>query len=262
MGNISSQGRLMNRVTILDIPIDIINHEQVLQKIDSYIQSGRPHQIVTVNPEFVIESLKNDEFKQVLQQADLSLADGSGVFWAARLRGNALPSRITGADLAIDLAKFSELKNWRLYLVGAGPNIAKQASQKLKEHYPNIRIVGAEEGLPYRSDLPKEQWDKDAATNLIKRVNAATPDILLVAFGAPKQDLFIARYKDQLSVPVMIGVGGTLDFLAGNIARAPKFLRALSLEWLWRLIHEPKRWKRIYRAVILFPIQVIIHPKQ
>ncbi len=242
------------RVTILGVPLDNLTIEEALERLTAMIESGQPHQIVTVNPEFILEAEQNPEFAQVLTKADLSLADGVGVTWAARFLDQPLLERIPGADLVNLMAQTADQKGWRLYLLGAGQAIAKTAAEHLKKAYPNLQIVGAEPGIVYNPAAPEQPGLEE----LIKRINKAQADILLVAFGAPKQDLFIARHKTELKVPVMIGVGGTLDYLAGRIERAPKQWRQLGLEWLWRLVQEPSRFKRIWRAVAGFPIRIIV----
>ncbi len=247
----------MKRVSILGIPIDPLSVEEALEQIESFVDSDQPHQITTVNPEFIIEAQQDKEFRSILQAADLSLADGSGIVWAGRYLGDRIPERIAGSDLVVEIAKLAQDRDWKIYLLGGGPGVAELAARALEKRFPSLLIVGCEEGLPYRADLSKDQFDEKEAMAAIKRINQVNPDILYVAFGAPKQELFIARYKEQLKVPVMIGVGGTFDFLAGRIKRAPKLFRSLWLEWLWRLIMEPKRWRRIFKAVIVFPYLVI-----
>ncbi len=245
----------MTTVRILDVPIHRLTKQQVLEKIEAYIGSGQPHQIATVNNEFIVEAQHNHLFKEVLTLADIAIADSTGVVLAAKLQGVTLV-RIPGADLVQDLARHATQKDYSLYLLGGANGVAQTAAKKLTEKFPGLKIVGAEEGVTDKVDVLSKPPQEQVGL-IIERIRQAKPDILLVAFGAPKQDLFIEAHKAELGVPVMMGVGGTLDFLAGKAKRAPKLLRSLGLEWLWRLIREPKRFKRIWRALVIFPLMVI-----
>lgn len=240
----------MKSVDILGIPIHAVTETEALEKIAAYIASRKPHQVTTVNGEFVLTAQNNPTFKKVLKGADLSLADTTNITWAARYLGHPLPERIPGADITLALAQLAAKTGWSLYLVGGQGDVAKLAAERLVARYPKLKIAGAEEGITPHSD-------QATVETLVKRIATAKPDILLVAFGAPKQDLFIAEHKKELGVPVMIGVGGTLDFLSGRIPRAPLFLRRLGFEWLWRLLMEPRRFKRIIDALIIFPYTII-----
>lgn len=243
----------MRAVNILDVNIDPVSELEALNKVADFIAAKKPHQVATINAEFIVEAQKNSQFRKVLNDADLALADSSAVVWAARFLGSFLPERIPGADFVNLLALQAEEQGWRLYLIGGAAGVAEEAGKALKKIHPGLQVVGAEAGLERGSHL-----DIAAQTEaLVNRIKNAKPDILLVAFGAPKQDLFIADNKDELGVPVMIGVGGTLDFLAGRVKRAPEIWRQLALEWLWRLLNDPRRMPRIYRAVVKFPWLVI-----
>lgn len=244
-----------HKINILNVPVHSVTSEEALALVGNFIESGKPHQITTVNAEFVMTARQNAKFMEALQAADLALADSTSITWAARYAGHSLPERISGADFVVDLAKTAEQEKWSLYLLGGSENIAKKAARNLKKQFPLLKIVGAEEGFTPNAG---EKEQKKA----ILRVSKAKPDILLVALGAPKQDLFIYENKKELAVPVMIGVGGTFDFLAGAVLRAPKILRALSLEWLWRLIMQPSRWRRILIATLIFPFNVIKEAKR
>lgn len=241
----------MNSVKIMSVPVHQVTRIEALARINEFIRSKQPHLVTTVNNEFILEARRNPQFLEALQSSDLSLADSTGVVWASRRFKGRLPERVAGADLVDDLVKLAADQGWSIFLVGGADGVAQKAKTKLIQRLPAIKIVGAEIGL-------KPGDGKAKAEALVSRIKKAKPDILLVAFGAPKQELFINRYKKALGVPVMIGVGGTLDFIAGRIKRAPKIVRKLGLEWLWRLILQPSRLPRIWRAVIVFPIRVAI----
>lgn len=240
----------MKSVEILGVPVHSVSWQEAVDKIASFIESGKPHQVTTVNSEFVMTAQTNTKFMKALQSADLSLADSSGITWAARYHGHPLPDRIPGADLVNEMAQLGSEKGWKFYLVGAMNGVAQAAAETLKQRYPNLKIVGAEVGI-------EPGATNEEVSSLVSRINKAKPDILLVAFGAPKQDLFIYEHKKELGVPVMIGVGGTFDFLAGRIKRAPKLFRVLGIEFAWRLLMEPARWRRIANATIIFPLRVL-----
>lgn len=226
---------MTERVEILGIGVDPMTCEEVLDRIRYFVQEGDAHHVVTVNPEFVMLARSNEPFRQVLKGANLALADGIGVVWAARLLGHWLPGRVAGSDLVSYLARQAAELGWRLYFLGAAPGVAEQAASVLVKRYPRLRVAGTYSGSPAR----------ELEDAIVSRVHIARPDVLLVAYGAPAQDMWIARNKDRLGVPVAIGVGGALDFIAGQTRRAPRWVQWLGLEWLHRLIHQPWRWRRM-----------------
>jgi N-acetylglucosaminyldiphosphoundecaprenol N-acetyl-beta-D-mannosaminyltransferase len=180
-----------------------------------------------------------------LQEADLATADGMPLVWGARLLGVSLESRVAGADLVPALAGRAAQKGYKLYFLGAAPGIADRAAQIFQERYPGLQIVGVS-SPPYSSVLEMD-------TSILDDIRAAQPDILLVAFGNPKQEKWIGMYRRQLKVPVMIGIGGTLDLIAGDKKRAPLWMQRFGLEWLFRLIQEPGRlWRRYVVDLLVF----------
>jgi N-acetylglucosaminyldiphosphoundecaprenol N-acetyl-beta-D-mannosaminyltransferase len=221
-------------VRILGVRVDAITFDGMLARIGEWIRAGGTHQICTVNPEFVMEAQHNTAFAAVLEAADLCIADGVGLLWAARRLGHRLPQRVTGSDAVPLIAARAAELGWRLFLLGAAPGIAERAGALLVERSPGLQIVGTYPGSPAESEAPE----------IIARVHSADPDVLFVAYGAPKQDVWIARHATSLGVPLMMGVGGSLDFVVGAQKRAPKWLQRLNLEWLYRLIIQPWRWRR------------------
>ncbi len=220
---------------ILGVRVDAITFDATLARIEGYIADGRPRQIVTVNPEFVMTSQSDAEFRRVINEAALALPDGTGVWWASRRLGHPVPERIPGVDLVDRLASLSADKGLRIYLLGAMPGVAEQAAKMLCNRYAGLAIAGTYAGSPSVED----------EAGIIAQVRAAHPHILLVAYGAPAQDLWIARNLDRLGVPVCIGVGGAFDYLAGVQPLAPPWLRRIGLEWLHRLATQPWRWRRM-----------------
>jgi len=189
----------------------------------------------TVNPEFIVQAQRNTKFQSVLRNGDLNVADGVGIIGASILLGSKLPERITGVDLIQEIAKASS-GNWpSMYFLGAERGIAERAATNLLQIYPQATIAG------YLSVDADSRMDQKT----VSKINLADPDILLVAFGAPTQELWIARNKAQLNASICIGVGGSFDYLSGHVKRAPVVLRKLGLEWGFRLYKQPKRWKRM-----------------
>lgn len=221
-------------VSILDVPVHPVTFQEFLDAVARFIAEGDPRQICTANPEFVMTAQRQSEFMAVLQKADLVLADGVGLLWAARRLGRPLPQRVTGSDGIYRLAERAALEGWTMFLLGAQPGVARKTARILQDRYPGLQVVGTYPGSPRDEDYPE----------IARRIKAARPHILLVAYGAPRQDLWIARHKGDLSVPVSMGVGGAFDFVAGVQKRAPSWLIRLNLEWLWRLLTQPWRWKR------------------
>lgn len=226
---------------ILGVPIDDLTLPAALEQIDEFVEVGRitgaSHQIATINADFVVKAINDPELRVILQEVDMATADGMPLVWGARMLGVPLEGRVTGADLVPALAERAAQKKYSIYLLGAAPGVAQRAADILCERYPGLNIAGV------YSPPPGSVLDMDVS--VAQRVQDAKPDILLVAFGNPKQEKWIKMYAPQLHVPVMIGVGGTLDFIAGVTKRAPEWMQRSGLEWTFRLAQEPRRlWKR------------------
>ncbi len=221
-------------VTILGVRVDAVTYGDALDIIDSWIAQRGPHQIATANPEFVMAAQRDPAFRQTLLDADLCVADGVGLLWAARRLGTPLPERVTGSDLVPLVAQRAAQRGWRLYLLGAGPGVAERSARLLEQQNPGLRVAGYYAGSPADAEAPA----------IVERVAQAAPDVLFVAYGAPAQDLWIARHGPALAVPVMMGVGGAFDHLTGVQRRAPASVQRIHLEWLFRLVTQPWRWRR------------------
>ena len=240
----------MNKVEILGVKIDNLSLQEVLEKVSQFLVSKNQHYIVTPNPEFLVAASRDQNFKKILNYADIAVADGVGLIKAAKFLGQRL-QRVTGVDLVYNISELASIKKYPVYFLGAEEMIAAQAAESLKQEFPDLKITGAESGGEI---IDPRQTDQD----LINRINDAKPKILFVAFGAVKQEEWIFHHLDKLpSVKLAIGVGGTFDFFSGHVRRAPKFLRQAGLEWLYRLIRQPSRWKRILNAVIVFPFLIL-----
>ncbi len=220
--------------TLMGVPIHDVTMEETLAWIARWIHEDDAHQIATVNTEFVMLARRHPEFRTALLHAALCVPDGIGVLWAARRHGVRLRERVAGSDLVPRLAQEAAGKGWRLFFLGAAPGVADRAAANLQRKFPTLQLCGCYAGSP----APAEE---DA---IVARVRAARPDVLLVAYGAPAQDLWLYRNLKRTGTPVGIGVGGSFDFIAGISRRAPPWIQRLGLEWLYRLVLEPWRWRR------------------
>ncbi|HEX7263849.1 MAG TPA: WecB/TagA/CpsF family glycosyltransferase [Candidatus Dormibacteraeota bacterium] len=225
----------MQQTRVLGVRVDCVDMDGALARIESFVEAGGRHQVATVNPEFVMRAREDPEFARVLESADLCLADGSGVVWAARRQGCTLAGPVTGTDLVPHLAALCARRNFRLFLLGAAPGVADDLARRLRDQHPALQVA-SHSGSP----------DPSADAETIGRIEAAKPRVLLVAYGAPKQELWIDRVGDRLTgVAVAIGVGGAFDYLTGRVPRAPAWMRRVGMEWLFRLGQQPWRIRRM-----------------
>ena len=237
-------------VSILGIPIHPVTMSHTLQVAQHFMNEPRLHQITTVNPEFVMKAQRDAAFREVLRAADLCLADGVGLLYAARRYGRRLPERVPGSELVYPLAHLAAREGWRLFLLGAAPGVADEAATILQQRYAGLQIAGTYAGTPHVNENEA----------IVQRINVSGADLLYVAYGAPQQDRWIARNRQALqTVRLAIGIGGALDFMTGRAVRAPRWLQRLGLEWLHRLSHEPWRWRRML-ALPRFALRVVFRP--
>jgi N-acetylglucosaminyldiphosphoundecaprenol N-acetyl-beta-D-mannosaminyltransferase len=226
--------RVVRSVEILGIRVDDATYADLLAKVDEFVAAGQPHQVVTVNTEMLVAAYGDSKLAEMLNAGDLNVADSVGVILASRLLGYPLRERVTGSDGIHELARHCAKRGYRVFLLGALPGVAERTAQKLQAEHGELQVVGTYAGSP----------NPDDSEAVISRVEAVSPDLLLVAYGVPAEERWIGTYGRRLGVPVMIGVGGTFDFVAGVIPRAPGWMRTVGLEWLYRLIREPWRWRR------------------
>lgn len=236
-----------SRVTLLGIPIDPVTMDEAVLLLRAALSVTKQHHVMTPNSEMLVEAQGNPRFRAVLHRSSLNLPDSRGLLWAARRTGQRLPERVTGVDTVEKLCRLLD-GNHPVFLLGGKEGVAEKAAAVLKSRNAQLNIVGTFAGSPR----------KDDAAMLINLINETKPHLLLVAYGAPAQDLWIADSLQELkTVRVAMGVGGTFDFLAGVHTRAPIWMQRAGLEWLWRLIQQPSRWRRIWRAVVVFPWAVV-----
>ncbi len=239
------------RIELMDVPIDGVTRAEAAQRARFMLDEPRAHLVTTPNPEMLVLAAKDARFRDTLRQADLAVPDGIGLLYVARLKGKRLPERVSGADIADDIAAVAAGRGDSLYLLGGQEGIARKAADALRARHPGLKIAGAQSGgkvVVGDDGVPRT----DPA--VIEAIKAAAPSVLFVAFGHGTQERWITSALSALpSVRIAMGVGGTLDFLAGEVSRAPIWLRKAGLEWLWRLIIQPWRIGRIWTAVAVFP---------
>lgn len=230
--------RTAPHVTILGLPVSRVTYDEWLALIERWVaESGPPRHVCTINPEMVMIAQRDSIFRGILRRAALTVPDGVGLLWAARRLGQPLPERVTGSDGVPRIAERAAHKGWRLFLLGAAEGVAEKAAAALRARYPGVQITGVYAGSP----APEEEDE------IVARINRSGADILFVAYGAPEQDKWIARNLPRLKVHMAMGVGGSFDFLAGVVPRAPQWMRRFGLEWLFRLYLQPWRIWRMMR---------------
>lgn len=261
-GNKGDSGQSDSAIEILGVKIHCVNFAQTLDQIEHWINGAEAlahpegaapsplHQICTVNPEFIMAARRDPHFAAVLRAADLCVPDGVGVVWAAQRQGVQLRERVTGSDGIYRICERAAERGWRVFFLGAAAGVAAEAARRLQQLYPGLQIAGVYSGSPHA-----QEWPTIAA-----QLQATHPDILFVAYGHPRQDFWIAQHRHELPAKVAIGVGGAFDFVAGVTARAPGWMQRAGIEWLYRLIQQPWRWRRM-TVLPLFVLYVWLAPR-
>lgn len=226
------------RLKILGVPVDAITYDGWMNQIGKWVEADNgAHHVCTVNPEFIIVARRDPIFFNILNRAAICVPDGVGLIWASRRLGAPLPERVTGSDGVPLIARHAAEKGWKMFFLGAGEGIAERAAGILKSQHPQLIISGTYGGSPAEREEDE----------IVALINDSGVDILLVAFGAPQQDKWIARNLPRLNVAMAMGVGGSFDFIAGVVPRAPQWMRDRGLEWLYRLLRQPWRLLRMLR---------------
>lgn len=220
-------------VSVLGVPFANLTAFEVLQQGKQFLHGHKPRVIITAGPEFVMQTIANPNLVPLVKKADLITPDGIGIVLAAKWYGTPLKERVTGVELTLQLIGYTAEAGLRVYLLGASQDALEGALAALKKQYPTLAIAG-------RNGYFSSQ-DTDA---VVQSIREFAPHLLLVGLGQPKQDQFIDHYRDVLSVPLAMGVGGTIDVLAGKVKRAPRFIQKAKLEWFYRLCKEPRRFRR------------------
>lgn len=241
----------MNKtVSVLDVPISKVTMEEAVAAVRGYVKSGKFHTVITPNPEIVMIAKEDEAFHQIIEEADLVVPDGIGVVIASKLKGgNPLPERVPGFDLAHNTMKEAVEQGYKYYFFGGKPGVAEEAAEKMREQYKGIQIVGTRDGY----------FKPEDEASIIADINASGANILFVCLGAPKQEKWIAANKHLLpNVRVAMGLGGTLDGMAGRVQRAPEAFQKVGLEWFYRLLQEPSRFGRML-MIPKFLVKVIFY---
>ncbi len=223
------------KTDIMGLQFDNITMEEALDAAKALLQGEHAARVVTPNAEIAYEALHDENMRTLLNSAELMLPDGAGVVLASKILKTPLKQKVAGVDFADGLLGVLETTGQSLYLLGSKPGIGELAAQKMMQKHPRLRIAGIADGY-FQDEAP-----------VIDKINASGADVLFVCLGAPKQEQFMARHQKALHVKLMAGLGGTLDSFVGTVKRAPKWMIRLNLEWLYRLIKEPKRFKRMLR---------------
>lgn len=230
----------MSRIKFLNTEIDNLTMNEAIEEIDKLILKRKNSYIVTPNVDHIVKLESDEEFKEVYKEADLILTDGMPLIWISKLKATPIKEKVSGSDLFPKVCELASKKGYSIFLLGAAEGVAVQAAKNLKNKFNKLNIVGT-----YSPSYGFEKKD-DEIKKIIKIINKANPDILAVGVGAPKQEKFIYKFKDELNVPISLAIGASIDFEAGNIDRAPLFMQKFGLEWFYRLCKEPKRMFKRY----------------
>ena len=227
----------MNRIDVLGIEFDNTDILEAVERAIRLMEERRHAYVVTPNPEIILESQKNEKLASAVKSADMVLPDGVGVIYASHILGTPIKNRIPGIDFASALmARISE-NGRKVFLLGAKPGVAELAGERLADRYPGLVICGVNDGY----------FEEEDTEFIIEKINSASPDLVLVCLGSPKQEIWMKNNAELLDTGLLIGLGGALDVYAGVVERAPRKWRSMGLEWLYRLIREPKRIKRMVK---------------
>lgn len=219
---------------VLGVRVDCLTMTQAIDRCLRFLDTADQHQVVTVNPEFVMLAQRDVPFRTLIREASLVVPDGAGIVWALRRQGMANVERVTGIDLMQEMCVRAARREASVFLLGAAPGIAAKAAAVLQRDLPSLEIAGTAVGTP----------DPKHAPALCAQVRESGADILFVAFGCPAQDFWIQQYQAETGARVAIGVGGSFDYISGTVTRAPLWVRRLNLEWCYRLLRQPWRWRR------------------
>ncbi|MCI5679496.1 MAG: WecB/TagA/CpsF family glycosyltransferase [Bacteroidales bacterium] len=228
---------MSKKTHVLGVPFDAVTMEQAVAKAKKMLAEEGQHFICTPNPEIVMEAQKDKELMNILHEADMVIPDGIGVVWASKYSEIRLKERVAGYDLTQNLMAELAATGETFYFFGGAPGVASTAARMMMKKYPGLKVVGVHNGY----------FDEKEEKKIIQDIKTKSPSILLVGLGAPKQEKWIYDNIRLVRAKVAIGVGGSFDVMAGNVKRAPKIFQKLGLEWFYRLITQPTRWRRMMR---------------
>ena len=239
-------------VKILDVPVHPLTMGEAVSALEESITSGEQAFVVTANAEIIMMCQEDAGYKKIVSQdAQLVLPDGAGAVWAGRHLGYKIPERVAGFDLYCQLLDKAAQKGYKAFFFGGSPGIAEAAKAKSEELYPGVQVVGCRNGY----------FKEEESQAIIDEINASGADMLFAALGAPKQEKWLVRYREQLKPKILMGIGGSFDVFAGKMERAPKWMQDASLEWLFRLYKQPSRFMRMM-ALPKFVLKVVFNGKK
>lgn len=228
-------GQIIPKVDILGFSISKMDMKETVAYLSEAVRQRMPHQVITANPIIIMDALEHPDRLATLRSADLIVPDGTGLVWAAEYNGDPVKERVPGYELLHELLQVGQHEEWKVYLLGASAGIISIAAQRIQEQYPNIQVVGSHHGY----------FTEEQDQSIVEDIMSKKPDLLFVARSTDKQEPWIHKYREQLQVPIMMGVGGSFDIISGKLKRAPQIFLKMRLEWLYRLLQEPTRYKRM-----------------
>lgn len=221
----------------MSCPIDNLSFEETLECIEGFVENGGNHYQISINVHKLLNYRSDPAMREVVERADLLSVDGQPVLWASYLLGTPLKARVAGIDLMEALITRSAKRGWRVFFLGARPEVVERVTDRYRREFPELRIAGSRDGY----------WTSAEEKGVVDAVHAAEPDVLFVAISSPKKEHFIRQHLERLNVPFVMGVGGSFDVMAGITRRAPRWVRHIGFEWFWRFLQEPRRmWRRYF----------------
>ncbi len=244
----TATGQAVETVSVLGCPVARVTLEETIERIDEFVKSGQPHQIVVVNAAKIVRMDHDPELREIILNADLVAADGVPIVWASKVLGMPLPGRVNGTDLMEKLIEVAPEKNFRIFFFGATQEVIEKAVETVQTRYPDLEIAGWRNGYFTPAEEPE----------IVKQIRDSRADILFIGFGTPMKEKWVRRNLKDLNVPVCHGVGGSFDVLAGKVRRAPLWMQRWGLEWFFRFLQEPRRmWKRYLFSNTIFTWKVL-----
>ncbi len=237
-------------VWVWGLPLLPVTFAEALDRVEALIRERQPAYFITANLHYAMLTAQDARLRSLNDGAAFILADGMPLVWASRWRPRRLPGRVAGSDLVPALCERAAARGFRVYFLGGGPGVGDEAARRMVQRYPGLQIVGVEVP-PFRALSPEEE------AALIGRIRAARPDLLFVAFGQPKGELWLEKHREALGVPACAQIGATLDFLADRVPRAPRWMQRTGLEWVYRLYREPTRLTSRYFRNALFALKML-----
>lgn len=229
------QTQNLEAIPLHGLVVHRVSMEETLEAIDRFISSCTPHHVVTLDSSMCVIARDDPTLQSIVSHAELVTPDSAGVVWACRRLGTPLKERVSGVEIVDRLCSLSPSRGYRLFFFGSAPGVAQAAAERMRSRYPGCQVVGTRDGF----------FTKEQEPQIVEQIKSARPDILCVALGIPLQEKWIHRFRDTLNVPVLIGVGGTFDVYSGRVKRAPVWMQRLNLEWLYRLLKNPRKISKV-----------------